>query len=324
MRPIVFDDRNTAAAVQKAMAKLLEPEEIQPLLEWWDGATRTLKSWVTRAFPAYHMRNHMSNRVQSWLEDVPVAGEHYKQANRVLAGADTTFTTGAGEVLTRDQIIEEAQNAGVLRGGYFETEFKRELFKKPSWNVLDAENRFVKTGERIGAAMAAGPGQIMSGAGVKRLGKMDANAVESIDRLGHYLFKRAQGFTPDQAAQSVKKALFDYGDLNDFEKNVMGRAVFFYAYTRNVVPFMLDRTVRRPGKVAALARVGGGAGGREGDHQPHGARREGLGAGNAGRVQRAGHAGQDDAAAQQGSVLGHVLFLIPHEYRLGAPHRPSA
>jgi hypothetical protein len=180
------------------------------------------------------------------------------------AGADTKFTTGAGEVLSRDEILEEAQNAGVLRGGFFESEFKRELFKKPSWNVLDAENRFVKTGEKLGAGLTAAPGQLLSGAGVGRLKQMDANAVESIDRLGHYLFKRAQGFNPDQAAQSVKKALFDYSDLNDFEKNVLGRGMFFYAYSRNVIPFMLDRAVRRPGKVAALARVGGGAGGREG------------------------------------------------------------
>jgi hypothetical protein len=277
MRPIVFDDRNTAAAVQKAMTKLLEPEEVQPLLEWWDKATRTMKSWVTKAFPAYHVRNRMSNRVQSWLEDVPVAGEHYKVANRVLAGSDTTFTTGAGEVLTRDEILDEAQNAGVLRGGFFESEFKSELFKKPSWNVLDAENRFVKTGEKIGAALTAAPGQVLSGAGVSRLPQMNANAVESIDRLGHYLFKRAQGFSPDQASKSVKKALFDYGDLNDFEKNVLGRGMFFYAYSRNVIPFMLDRAVRRPGKVAALARVGGGAGGREGlpENMPAWAR-EGL------------------------------------------------
>lgn len=277
MRPIVFDDRNTAAAVQKAMTKLLEPDEVQPLLEWWDKGTRTMKSWVTKAFPAYHVRNRMSNRVQSWLEDVPVAGEHYKVANRVLAGSDTTFTTGAGEVLTRDEILEEAQNAGVLRGGFFESEFKSELFKKPSWNVLDAENRFVKTGEKIGAALTAAPGQVLSGAGVSRLPQMNANAVESIDRLGHYLFKRAQGFSPDQASKSVKKALFDYGDLNDFEKNVLGRGMFFYAYSRNVIPFMLDRAVRRPGKVAALARVGGGAGGREGlpENMPAWAR-EGL------------------------------------------------
>lgn len=264
MRPIVFDDRNTAAAVQKAMTKLLEPEEVQPLLEWWDNATRTMKSWVTKAFPSYHMRNRLSNRVQSWLEDVPVAGEHYKVANRVLAGADTTFTTGAGEVLSRDEILKEAQDAGVLRGGFFESEFKRELFKKPTWNPLDAENRMVKTGERFGAALTAAPGQIASGAGVGRLKQMDATAVESIDRLGHYLFKRAQGFSPEQAAQSVKKALFDYSDLNDFERNVLGRGMFFYAYTRNVVPYMLDRAIRKPGKVAALARVGGGAGGREG------------------------------------------------------------
>jgi hypothetical protein len=264
MRPIVFDDRNTAAAVQKAMSKLLDTEETAPLLEWWDAATRTMKSWVTKAFPAYHVRNRMSNRMQSWLEDVPVAGEHYKAANRVLAGADTTFTTGAGEVLTRDEILEEAQNEGVLRGGFFESEFKAELFKKPSWNVLDSENRFVKAGEKVGAALTAAPGQLLSGAGPGRLGQMNANMVESIDRLGHYLFKRAQGLAPDQAAASVKKALFDYGDLNDFEQNVMGRTMFFYAYTRNVVPFMLDRAVARPGKVAALARVGGGAGGREG------------------------------------------------------------
>jgi hypothetical protein len=64
----------------------------------------------------------------------------------------------------------------------------------------------------------------------------------------------------DEAALSVKKALFDYGDLNDFERQVLGRAVFFYPYIRHVIPSMLDRLVHRPGKVGALLAAGGAAG----------------------------------------------------------------
>ena len=44
-----------------------------------------------------------------------------------------------------------------------------------------------------------------------------------------------------------------------------------------------------------------------------------LGTGDARRGKRASHAGQDDAAAQKGVVLGHVLLLLFHT-NIGLAH----
>ncbi|MCZ7644361.1 MAG: hypothetical protein M5U26_03615 [Planctomycetota bacterium] len=245
----------------------------------YDDTTRMLKSYVTRAFPAYHLRNRFSNRVQSWLEDVPVTGDHYTAAHKVLAGLEVNLTTPGGEALDRARLLEELRELRIVNNGFYEAEFGNALREKGvSANPFDPDNRFIKAGERTRAALANLPGQVAAGGELKGLRGMDAQAVEGVDRVGHYLYKRTvEGLTPEAAAESVKKALFDYGDLSDFEKKYMGRAVFFYTWSRKAVPMMLEAALRRPGKVKVLTQLSGGATGGEGlpEHLPSWVR-EGL------------------------------------------------
>ncbi|MCZ7644333.1 MAG: hypothetical protein M5U26_03475 [Planctomycetota bacterium] len=254
---VAFPDLPTAQAVQKAMQRLQNPEEVTGLLKLYDDTTRMLKSYVTRAFPAYHLRNRFSNRVQSWLEDVPVTGDHYTAAHKVLAGLEVNLTTPGGEALDRARLLEELRELRIVNNGFYEAEFGNALREKGvSANPFDPDNRFIKAGERTSAALANLPGQVAAGGELKGLRGMDAQAVEGVDRVGHYLYKRTvEGLTPEAAAESVKKALFDYGDLSDFEKKYMGRAVFFYTWSRKAVPMMLARRrLRRAAQRRQLAR----------------------------------------------------------------------
>lgn len=266
-RGVFFPDLATAEAAQKSLAKILKPKEAEGLLRYYDQVTQMAKAWVTKAFPAYHMRNRASNRIQSWFDDVPVAGEHYKQAQRAMAGAEASVTLGDGSKLNREQILREAVDDGVVKGGFYEYEFgKRAKFErganKASLNPLDPNNALIRTGEKIGAGLAQAPGRLLSGAGLKDIGKLDASMVENTDRLGHYLYKRMEGFSRAEAAQSVKKALFDYGEMNDFEREILGRAVFFYQWQRNAIPLVLETMLHKPAKIRQLTQISGGAGNR--------------------------------------------------------------
>src|SRR3990167_4119792 len=156
-RPYILPDIQTAQSVQKAVAKMLTPEEVGPVLKFWDEATQMLKGWVTKAFPAYHIRNRMSNRIQSWLDDVPVVGEHYKAANRIMAGQDVSIKIGTGQKLDREAIMRELVDEGVVRRGFYETEFAKNIGdEKASWNpfAMGRPNRFVQAGERASSALA--------------------------------------------------------------------------------------------------------------------------------------------------------------------------
>jgi hypothetical protein len=47
---------------------------------------------------------------------------------------------------------------------------------------------------------------------------------------------------------SVKKYLFDYGDLTNIERNVLNRVFFFYSWTRKNLPLQLHSLVTTPWK----------------------------------------------------------------------------
>lgn len=245
------------------------PLGLQAVLGHWDRGTSAMKSYVTRPFAAFHVRNRISNRIQSWLEDVPVIGEHYKAANRVVAGADAKLTLGDGTVLGRDEIVKELRQQGLWEGGFWEKEVgggKRgaRLEGRGGLNldVMDPENVMISAPEKVSSGIAVMPGQFVSGVGKKSLGKIDSSMVENIDRFGHYLYKRRQGYSPADAALSVKRSLFDYSELSSFEKEVLNRVFFFYQYQRKVMPLVLSSLWEAPNKVKKIMQVGGGAGGK--------------------------------------------------------------
>jgi hypothetical protein len=78
-------------------------------------------------------------------------------------------------------------------------------------------------------------------------------AVENNARLGSWLWALDQGYSPADAADLVKKYLFDYGALSKTEKNVFKRAAFFYTWARKNIPMQLETLLTKPGKIVPLA-----------------------------------------------------------------------
>jgi hypothetical protein len=72
--------------------------------------------------------------------------------------------------------------------------------------------------------------------------------VEDNARLAHFIDRLRKGDTAEAAAMSVKKYLFDYGDLTNIERNVLNRVFFFYSWTRKNLPLQLHSLVTTPWK----------------------------------------------------------------------------
>ncbi len=261
---VAFKTLEEAQAAQKVFTKLSNAEEVPKLLQWYDSATALMKSYITRPFPAYHARNrYLGNRIQgSMFGGVPYFGEHYKLGEQLVAGKAMQVVTGDGKTLTREQIIEEGLAAGMRRGGFFE-DLAEEVAgqkllpkKKETWNPLDPNNKLIQGAEKLSAGLVSTPGAIASGT-TDALKNASGQSMEQADRWANYIYHRQQGVHPKEAAKLVDKALFDYSrrNMTKFEKDVASRVIFFYGFTRNVIPRLLETAVTDTRKIQGMAHL---------------------------------------------------------------------
>lgn len=86
-----------------------------------------------------------------------------------------------------------------------------------------------------------------------RTGRKVNTFLEDSSRLTTFIDSIEKGYSPTQAAQRVKKYLFDYADLTPFEREKIKPWVAFYTYMRNNVPLQAEMLVTRPGILTAQA-----------------------------------------------------------------------
>ena len=63
------------------------------------------------------------------------------------------------------------------------------------------------------------------------------------------------GMTGAEAAANVKKYLFDYSELTDFERDVMRNIIPFYTWIRKNLPLQLESIIDRPHKYANVGKI---------------------------------------------------------------------
>ena len=82
-----------------------------------------------------------------------------------------------------------------------------------------------------------------------------ARITEHNARGALFIQSMVDGMSGKDAAQNVKKYLFDYSELTDFEKNVMRNVIPFYSWIRKNIPLQLQSVLERPAKYANVAKV---------------------------------------------------------------------
>lgn len=93
---------------------------------------------------------------------------------------------------------------------------------------------------------------------------------EAYNKWETYIDASARGFEPQAAMNEVIKAHHDFGNLSDFEKNVMRRIVPFYSWMRQNVPQIGSEIATNPGgRIANSLRTVVAAGGPQQGLLPH-------------------------------------------------------
>lgn len=229
-------------AIDKYMTGI-KPDELNVIVRGFDKMQNWWKAQVLIS-PAYHSRNMFSNFWNNWLAGVknPIL---YDKARGIQSNKDlnkVVMTTDAGETMTRGALRAEARRQGVIGKGFYGADIQTAL--------ADRLGPIKKRAKEIGGWMPWKQDNVLF-----KTNRAVGSAIEDNARLANYLHQRQIGMSPEDAARTVKKFLFDYEDLSDTEKNILKRVLPFYTWTRKNIPLQLEQLAMQPEKYAAVPKI---------------------------------------------------------------------
>lgn len=209
---------------------------IRNLSSMLNSVQNVWKGLVTTSVP-FHLRNELGNIYNNFLAGV-VNPQVYTMAAGVQKGVDGTFTM-AGKKYTSKELLNEFRKQGLEGFGQFHGETVKGLRQT-------AEGAFGT--DKLGLKNL---NPLSSEFGLVKGSRWVGDKIETNAKLAHFIDRLAKGDSPEKAAESVRKYLFDYSDLTKAEQNIKS-VVPFYTWTRKNLPLQMKSLVTQPGKPNAL------------------------------------------------------------------------
>lgn len=229
-------------------------ESSKGVLGAYDAVLNLWKGYATAVNPGFHIRNAQSNVFQTSLNGGKALLNplnHAKAAGVMLSDKNIPLVGGwlgrktldvEGVQKTLPEVKELMKKEGVINNGWFARDIPNYIEKELDagikgkltphlLNPLSQRNALIQGGRAVGSA------------------------VENQARSFNFLSELKKTGDPKQAAKTVDKTLFDYGDVTDFERNVLKRTIPFYTWLRKNVPLQAENLIRTPGKYAATKKA---------------------------------------------------------------------
>jgi len=202
-------------------------ESIGQIAKTIDAVNDIWKVSVTSVFPAFHVRNYVSNIFNNFVAGLSNPKYYFDSLE---------FMKGSGELTPK---------------------FKK-FFSDQNIKTFEEARRFLNYDGVTGAgqfAVDVGPtylrllgkeGKNLSNA--RYLGRKVGTFIEDQGRLAHYFWQMSKGAKHDEALKSVNKFLFDYSNLTPFEAETLKRLMPFYTWSRKNVPLQIEQLLKQPTK----------------------------------------------------------------------------
>lgn len=219
--------------------KMVNPESLRMALKGFDAIQNIWKAQALVA-PSYHIRNIAGNLWNNHLADVKplaygLAGELQKfDSTGKLSQPSLWLLQKAGySIDDLPALMDDIKKAGVIGNGQYGGDIAEHI------------------SSQIGKTSAINPlSQRFFG---YRANRFAGGVLEDNAKIAHFLSKKAEGYGTKQAAESVKKYLFDYGDLTSTEQNLLKRVMPFYTWTSKNIPLQVQQFIENPGKFSDVA-----------------------------------------------------------------------
>lgn len=220
--------------IGKDFKALMEPATLNGFQKVAFKVQSIWKPYATIIRPGFNVRNAESNILMNFLAGVRNP-KFYTDAVSVQRGKATGYLAKVKDWALQDGIIDSGFFVGDVAKDY--SAVSRALEGGSESIAGKVGRQFLPEGKVLGT------------------GQKVASAVEGNARLAHYIWALDQGMTREQAARSVKKYLFDYGELTPFEQRVLKPGIAFYTYARKITPLMTAELAKHPGILSAQAHL---------------------------------------------------------------------
>lgn len=207
------------------------PYEDSKIYDVYKRWLNSYKKGLTVYNPGWHIQNFFQNKGQNYLalgadalKPQTEARNILKQMNGKKAKDVNIFDSKNLKNYSSDEIGKLAQEFGVIDG--------------LGEDIINARGIFSPLEQWVDNTPL-----------MKSLGKNEQTA-----RLHHFIEQIKRGNTPEDAAKSVNKYLFDYSDKSKFDK-VMGDFVDpFWTFHKNNAKLMYGSMLEHPGKINSIIR----------------------------------------------------------------------
>ena len=230
-----------ARAAKRLDTLLTSDQELHGLLRTWQQLQGMWKSSVTALRPGWYITNLFGNMFNNYLAGLtnPMM---YSYAAKLQSGRNIDdvlrsmnikhIVNGVEFDMTSDQLMKLFRENGLEGFG--------EMYGDITRTVKDIAKEATGEVSKVGKVLGVG----------RKLG----DAMETNAKLALFIDQLSKGLSPYDAAQVVKKHLFDYTDLTKAERKLK-IVVPFYTFTRKNLPLQLKTLIERPDKYLAVSRA---------------------------------------------------------------------
>jgi len=249
------------------------PEVQNQVLKLFDNYTKVFKGMVL-AFPSRFVRDSYSNLFANWVVvgDADNVLRSTAQASKIVAGKIDSVLPDLAKIPrysglrslddVRREFLRESGGSGILSGlsttdllkSTVEGEYAQLVPGATPMTISGGLKELVPNGSRNVLQQAGDFGAIQGITNkyqtrnpLLNASNQVGDAIDSMHRLGGYIALLKKGYSPEQAAKEIKRALVDYSSLTPVEKNVF-KAIFpWWSFQSRTGKFVVEELINRPG-----------------------------------------------------------------------------
>lgn len=245
---------------------LSDPKLLHPFIKTFDDIQKWWKKYALAARPAWHTRNAFGNFWNAYFIGGLTNAKRYGDA----AAIQKAMHVGKGGVVTSvDDLVSgirgkgvsktaEVSGTGLTREEIFNEAIKRGVYESGMYG-RELGEASAKSSRIPGHTEWSGINKAFAGGKTLENNARLALFIDGIEKGIKKYSKGGKEIDPklasrilDESATNVRKALFDYSDLSQFEKSYMKRVIPFYTWTRKNIPAQLMAVIQHPDRANKL------------------------------------------------------------------------